>query len=194
MAFPADKHISPEEYLEIEINAQDKHEYSDGQVIAIAGATENHNRIVANLIGELHSFLKGKDCDVFPSDLRVTTPLLSSYMYPDVSIVCGDVEKRDGQFDTIANPSVVIEVMSPSTQERDLGFKFWYYLQIPSLKEYILIDGADYSARTIIKQKDDSFKVFNVEGVGTTLTINTIGMELPLADIYRKVSFAASDQ
>lgn len=187
MAFPAGKHISPEEYLEIEINAIEKHEYFDGQVIAMAGATENHNRIVANLIGELHNFLKGRDCDVFPSDLRVTTPLLSSYMYPDVSIVCGDLEKKENQFDTVTNPSVIIEVMSPSTQERDLGFKFWYYLQIPTLREYIIIDGSSYSARTIIKQQDDSFKVFNVEGATGSLFISTIGMDLPMADIYRKV-------
>ena len=189
MAYPAGKQVSPQEYLEIEINAEDKHEYFDGQVVAMAGATEIHNRIVANLIGELHNFLKDKDCDVFPSDLRVTTPLLSSYMYPDVSIVCGHVEKRDDQFDTITNPSVIIEVMSPSTQERDLGYKFWYYLQIPSLKEYILIDSQTHSVKTITKQGDNFFKTFDINDVNSCLTISTIGMTLPLNDIYRRVSF-----
>jgi len=189
MAYPAGTYISPEEYLQMEINAEEKHEYFDGQIIAMAGATENHNRIVANLIGELHNYLKDKDCDVFPSDLRVTTPLLSSYMYPDVSIVCGDIEKMEGTFDTVTNPAVVIEVMSPSTKERDMGFKFWYYLQIPSIKEYILIDGGSYSAKMIIKQGDNSFTTANIDGHDASLTIKSIGMTLPLADIYRKISF-----
>ena len=189
MAFPASDQVNHEAYLAMEINADEKHEYFDGRVIAMAGATEIHNRIVANLIGELHSFLKGKYCDVFPSDLRVTTPLFSSYMYPDVSIVCGDPDKPEGQFDTITNPSVVIEVMSPSTQDRDLGFKFWHYLQIPSLKEYILVDAASYSIRTIIKQGDNSFTTTNVQGLASTFSIQTIDLELPLSAIYRKVTF-----
>lgn len=189
MAHPVGKYISAEAYLEMERIAEERHEYFDGQIVAMAGATEIHNRIVANLIGEIHNFLKGKDCDVFPSDLRVTTPLLSSYMYPDVSIVCGDVEKQDNQFDTITNPSVVIEVMSMSTKDRDLGFKFWYYLQIPSLKEYILIDTATCSAKKITKQNDGSFKTFDISGQDKILTIESIKMGLPLSDIYRKVSF-----
>lgn len=190
MAYPAFEYVTPEEYLKIEIDADKKHEYFDGQVVAMAGATEAHNRIVANLIGELHKFLKGKGCDVFPSDLRVTTPLFSSYMYPDVSIVCGEIEKQKDQFDTITNPAVIIEVMSPSTMDKDLGFKFWYYLQIPSLKEYILVDAASYNVKKIIKQDDNSFKVFTSEGSEAALTIDTIQMHLPLKDIYYKVVIA----
>lgn len=189
MAFSAFDYISPGEYLTIEINATTKHEYFDGKVVAMAGASESHNRIVANLIGELHNFLKDKDCDVFPSDLRVTTPLFSSYMYPDVSIACGPLEKLEGQFDTITNPSVIIEVMSPSTQERDLGFKFWYYLQIPSLKEYILIDAATVSVKKITKLSDGSFRAATIIVPGGILPIDTIQMELPLSAIYRKVVF-----
>jgi len=194
MVNPAGKYISPEEYLEMETDAGEKHEYFDGHIFAMAGATEAHNRIVANLIGELHNFLKGKDCDVFPSDLRVTTPLFSSYMYPDVSIVCGNVEKREDNFDTVTNPSVVIEVMSPSTMDRDLGFKFWYYLQIPSLREYILIDAATYSVRTVLKQKDGSYKISNIQGMNSSINIDTIEMQLPLSDIYSKVLFSIENK
>lgn len=189
MAFPAFDYISPSEYLAREINAATKHEYFDGKVVAMAGATENHNRIVANLIGELHNFLKGNDCDVFPSDLRVTTPLFSSYMYPDVSIVCGSLEKLEDQFDTITNPSAIIEVMSPSTKERDLGFKLWYYLQIPSLKEYILIDAVSVSVKKITKLPDGSFRAVDINELESVLGIETIQMALPLSDIYRKVAF-----
>jgi len=192
MAYPAGKYISKEEYLELEVQAGDKHEYFDGQVVAMAGATEAHNRIVANLIGELHKLLKGSNCDVFPSDLRVTTPVFSSYMYPDVSIVCGDIEKQEDQFDTITNPSVIIEVMSPSTMERDLGYKFWYCLQIHSLREYILVDSSSYSVKTIIRQNDNSFKMSDCEGLDPLLTLQTINKQIALKDIYYKVSIPNS--
>lgn len=187
MAIPANKHTTPELYLQMEVNADEKHEFFDGEVVAMAGASESHNRIVANLIGEIHSHLKGKDCDVFPSDMRVTTPLLSSYMYPDISIVCGDIEKQPGQFDTLLNPSVIIEVMSPSTKERDMGVKFWYYLQIPSLKEYILVDAQTYNVKKIIRQQDGSFLTSDIAGMDKNLIIDSINIQLPIADIYRKV-------
>lgn len=189
MAIPANKHTTPELYLQMELNADEKHEFFDGEIVAMAGASEAHNRIVANLIGEIHNHLKGKDCDVFPSDMRVTTPMLSSYMYPDISIVCGDIEKQPEQFDTLLNPSVIIEVMSPSTKERDMGLKFWYYLQIPALKEYILVDTLSYSIKKIIRQQDGSFLTSDVTGIDKMLDINSINIHLPLADIYRKVTF-----
>ena len=110
-------------------------------------------------------------------------------MYPDVSIVCGNIEKRYGEFDTITNPAVIIEVMSPSTRERDLGFKFWYYLQIPSLKEYILVDAQSFSVKMITRQSDGLFETSELSGLHTDFIINAIGMTIPLQDIYRKISF-----
>ncbi len=188
MAAPALKYITPKEYLQMEILAYEKHEYFDGQVVAMAGAREAHNRIVANVIGELHAHLKGKTCDVFPSDLRIATPSSNSYMYPDVSIVCGDIKKKDGEFDTCTNPTVIIEVMSDSTRDRDMGYKFFYYQQIPSLKEYILIDSLTYFTETIYRQPDDSWKFDTVNDINSAVTVRSIDITLPLADIYYKVS------
>ncbi|MES2703960.1 MAG: Uma2 family endonuclease [Bacteroidota bacterium] len=183
------KYVTPEQYLREEAVAYEKHEYFDGHVIAMAGATESHNRIVRNLVGELHGFLKGKTCEVFPSDIRVATPFSNSYTYPDVTIVCGDTEMKEEGFDTLTNPSVIIEVTSPSTRDIDLGPKMWKYLQIPSLKEYIIIDSTTYNARTIRRATDNTYELTNVDGPDGSIRINTIGLQLSFTDIYYKVTF-----
>jgi len=187
MAYPAIKYISPEAYLEMEKDAFEKHEYFQGEVVAMAGATENHVRIARNLVGELYSFLKGKKCEVFGMDYRVTTPLFDSYMYPDVMIVCGKTEKKKDCFDTLTNPSVIIQILSPSTSEKDKGLKFLYYLQIPSLEEYILVDSNRYNVTTFRKQEDDSWKIFTTVDINASHVINTIQFELPLNDLYYMV-------
>ena len=190
MAATALKYISPKEYLEAEVLADEKHEYFDGNIINMAGAREAHNRIVANLMREIGVFLKGKSCDVFPSDLRIATPSSNSYMYPDSSIVCGDIEKKDGEFDTCTNPSVIIEVMSDSTRDKDRGFKFFYYQQIPSVKEYILIDSLSYFVQSIRRQQNDLWQFETIENINISLNIPSIGLSLPLSDIYYRVTFS----
>lgn len=190
MASPAVKYITPEEYLEAEVLAFEKHEYFEGHIVAMAGAREAHNRVVANLIGEAHQFLKGKSCDVFPSDLRISTPASTAYMYPDVSIVCGEVEKKDDQFDNCTNPAVIIEVMSDSTRDNDRGYKFFYYQQIPSVKEYILVDSTSCFVECIRRQSDDSWKFERVTDINASIHIHSIGLQLSLQDIYYRVSFA----
>jgi len=190
MAATALKFITPQEYLEAEVLADEKHEYFDGHIITMAGARDAHNRIVANLLGAIHSFLKSKTCDVFPSDLRIATPSSNAYMYPDVSIICGEVEKKDGEFDTCTNPSVIIEVMSDSTKDKDRGYKFFYYQQIPSVKEYILVDSISCFVQSIRRQQDDSWKFETIEDIKSSLIISTIGLLLLVSDIYYRVAFA----
>jgi Uma2 family endonuclease len=189
MPVTALKFITPREYLEAEVLADKKHEYFDGHVITMAGAREAHNRVVANLIAEIHGFLKTKSCDVFPSDLRIATPASNAYMYPDVSIVCGQAQMKDGEFDTCTNPSVIIEVMSDSTRDNDRGYKFFYYQQIPSVKEYILIDSISRFAECIRRREDGSWKFEQETGINASITIHTIGLTLSLQDIYYRVSF-----
>ncbi|MDQ6609888.1 MAG: Uma2 family endonuclease, partial [Bacteroidota bacterium] len=107
MASPAVQYVSVEEYFLLEEGVPEKHEYLEGKVIAMAGATEEHNRIVTNIIREVGSFLKGKGCDIFPSDFRVTSLAAKNYFYPDASIVCGETQMQPGVFDTLLNPVVV---------------------------------------------------------------------------------------
>jgi len=190
MAAPAIKYISPQDYLALEVVAEEKHEYFDGQVVAMAGAKEAHIRIAANLMLRIGIYLDGQSCDVFAADLRISTPSANSYMYPDLTIVCGDMEKKNNEFDACTNPSVIIEVMSESTRDRDMGYKFFYYQQIPSLKEYILIDSITHHAIVIHRQADDSWKFSNTTDINASISIQTIGLSVPMADIYAKVVFA----
>ena len=189
MGLPAFKLITVQEYLESEINAVEKHEFFDGEVFAMAGASEKHNRVVVNLTIEIGKHLKGKSCTIYPSDMRVATPQSDAYMYPDLSIVCGEIELKENIFDTLMNPSVIIEVMSPTTKVYDSGYKFFYYKQIPSLKEYIIIDPTQYFVAKFSRQIDNSWNIVETEGQNASIMINTIELEIPFDDIYYRVKF-----
>ena len=182
-------YTSAEEYLEMERASQEKHELHHGIIVTMAGASLNHNRIVSNLIGNINPFLKGKSCSVFPGDLRTKVLTKDSFTYPDVTIVCGEPELIDDHFDTILNPSVIIEVLSPSTEEHDKGFKFFYYMQIPSLKEYIMINSTGINIHISQKQNDTSWKFEEITDPASSLFINTIEQNIPVDDIYYEVKF-----
>ncbi|HRN57530.1 MAG TPA: Uma2 family endonuclease [Agriterribacter sp.] len=175
-------YISPEAYLAAERTARYRSEYYDGHIIAMAGAGLTHNVIVSNIIGSVYSFLKDKTCQVLPSDMRVSTPLQDAYMYPDAVIVCGGPQLEDDQFDTLLNPSVIFDVLSPSTS-MDKGRKFFFYREIPSLKEYIMIDTARKWVVVSRRQPDHSW-VFENIAEEAALTIQTINFTLTLREMY----------
>jgi Uma2 family endonuclease len=189
MAVPVFKTISATEYLEIERASKDKHELFHGRIMSMAGASISHNRIVSNMIGNLNTFLRGKDCEVFPSDLRVNIPSSESFTYPDVTIICGAPEMMDEKQDTIKNPSVIIEVMSPSTEQNDRGAKFFNYMQIQSLKEYVLISSTAVFAQTARRQSDSSWKFDELINLNDFLDIKSIAHEISLQEIYENVKF-----
>src|SRR5258708_21310022 len=124
---PKYNYISPEEYLEMERASNEKHEYYDGHVEAMSGASLRHGVIASNLYTEIGSFLKGTQCQVLPSEMRVATPNHDTYIYPDALIVCDKPELEDEKFDTLLNPTLVFEILSPFTQKNDLGYKLLYY-------------------------------------------------------------------
>ena len=167
-------YLSPEEYLAAERKAVEKHELMNGKIITMTGASLKHNQIVGNLIGSIHGFIKGKGCRVFPSDLRVNIPSTNSFTYPDLTIVCGEPELLDEHFDNLLNPSVIIEVLSPSTESYDRGNKFFTYQQISSLKEYILIDSASIKIQSITKKDDGLWKFQTLTNLAESLLISTI--------------------
>ncbi len=179
--------ISPQEYLSIERGAKEKHEYFEGKVIAMGGASLAHNRIVVNLIKKTGSFLEGKPCEILPSDIRISAPSYKSYMYPDATIICGKPELEDDKFDILKNPSVIFEALSPSTEDHDRGKKFFFYRQIPSLKEYILIDTTKYFVEVSRRQPDNSWLFEEISGEDSALHLATIDYELPLKELYRNV-------
>jgi Uma2 family endonuclease len=189
MGSPALKTISVEDYLRMEETAETKHEYVDGDIVAMAGATREHNEIVSNLIRELGGCLKGKPCGIYPSDFRLTTPAGQNYFYPDATVVCGDVQLKDGVFDSLLNPVIIIEVMSAGTENIDRGYKFFHYQQIRSLQEYILIDSRQKAVEAIRRQDNDTWKFEKLLPADESLHLQTVGCTLTFDDIYYRVEF-----
>jgi Uma2 family endonuclease len=183
---PAPKYnnISPDEYLALERENEERNEYYDGLVLAMSGASLEHNAIDRNLLGILYGFLKGKECQVLPSYMRVSAPGRENYMYPDASIVCGKPDLEDDKFDTLTNPSVIFEILSPSTKGADKRRKFFFYMQIPSLREYIMVDSERRHIIISRKQPDGSWKFEELHADATALFIQTINFSLPVSELY----------
>ena len=181
---PKYNYISPEEYLVFERTAEYKNEYYYGQVLAMSGASLKHNIIDRNLLRTIGPFLKGKDCNILPGNMRVSTPNHDSYMYPDALIVCGEPVLEDKQFDTLTNPSVIFEILSPSTRSIDKGRKFFFYQQILSLQEYFMIDSLKRFIHIARKQSDQSWVVETINEEITQILITTINLHVSLDEIY----------
>ena len=182
-------YISAEEYLDLERKASEKHEFMNGEIIKMNGVSLKHGIITGNLIGEIGLFLKGKNAEVFSGNLRLYIPVANSFVYPDLTIVCGKPELLDGHFDNLLNPTVIIEVLSPSTESYDRGNKFFTYQQIPSFKEYILVDTSACILQTIVKKDDGLWQFATITNSANTLTIHSIGQTILVSDIYDGVDF-----
>ena len=182
-------YVSQETYLETERGALEKHEYYQGEIFAMSGASAKHNRIFTNLFGELSYKLKGKGCVPYGSDLRIHIPKNTLYTYPDISIICGEMELTDDKFDTATNPSVIIELLSHSTRNYDKGEKFTLYRDIHSLQEYILIDTEKIYVEKHIRNADNSWQLTDYKSIENSFTISTIQLSFLLMDIYEGISF-----
>ena len=179
--------ISQEDYLTGERQATEKHEYFEGEVFAMSGASFNHNQIASSLMVSVGSYLKGKKCNIFGSDLRVHIPLNTLYTYPDLSIVCGKPQFVDEVFDTLLNPKVIIEILSTSTKDYDKGSKFTLYRSIPSLEEYILVDSEQVFVERFFKNKEGSWTLVEYKVLEDHLAISSIEYSLTLSEIYANV-------
>jgi Uma2 family endonuclease len=187
MASLPDYYLSPEEYLAAERRAEFKSEYVEGVVYAMSGASVPHNLIVANLIITLGSQLRGGPCRVFPSDLKVHVPFGRNYFYPDVSIVCGEIEFFDEQRDVIQNPIVIIEVLSESTAAFDRGKKFQSYQQIESLKEYLLVSQDEQVVEHYLRRDDGHWLYTKIGRHDESIELPNISCRLSVRDIYNNV-------
>ena len=174
---PQTKFYSVEEYLEMEEQSIEKHEYYAGEIFAMYGAGINHNRIVRNALIEIGQHLREKECEIFPSDLKIHIEEVSLFTYPDLSIICEGPHFYENRNDTITNPSVLIEVLSPSTKDYDRGEKFGFYRQIPSLQEYILISSQKMHLEKYVRQPQNKWLLTEYKGEDETITIETIHTE-----------------
>lgn len=184
---------SVEEYLRQERDAIDKHEYRDGHVVAMAGGSPDHSLIIANVIGETRNRLDGKPRRVYDSNLRVRAAGTSLYTYPDVSIICGQVEldPDDSLGQTVLNPTAVMEVLSPSTEAYDRGEKFERYRRIPSLREYVLITQSAPRIEMFFRREDGSWLFHAYTGLDAVTRLRCVEIDLPLAEVYEGITFAA---
>lgn len=190
-AFIDSRFYTVEEYLEMEEASETRHDYLDGRIFDMAGGSAEHNTIAVNLIGELRQVLKGSSCRVFGLDHRLQDARSTLYTYPDVQIVCGEPEYRpdDKRRTTLTNPKVIIEVLSPSTEAYDRGDKFARYIALPSLVDYLLVSQKSARVDTFHRQGDGTWRFSWVEGLNQTLVVEAVGVTVPLAEIYRDVTF-----
>jgi Uma2 family endonuclease len=179
-------YFSPEEYLERERRAEYKSEYFVGDIVAMAGAKRNHNLVSNNVSASLTAQLRDAPCEVYANDMRVQADGEKQYSYPDVVIVCGEPQFRDGREDTLLTPTIVVEVLSPSTESRDRGEKFLRYRQISSLTDYLLIAQNERRGEQFIRQADGSWRMVETSNEGE-VRLESVGCTLALANIYNKV-------
>lgn len=180
--------LTPEEYLSFERKAEYKNEYYKGEVFAFAGASLRHNRIAANILAHIYPQLRSGNCSAFPSDLRITIPQTPHYTYADVVIVCGEPQLDDNFEDNLLNPTVIVEVLSPSTESYDRGKKFESYQRIASLMEYVLVSQDVPRVEQFLRQPDGRW-LYSETTADSTLKLTSIDCELSLSDIYDKVQF-----
>ncbi|MDT4953495.1 MAG: hypothetical protein QOJ02_1633 [Acidobacteriota bacterium] len=180
-------YLTPEEYLAIERQAEYKSEYLAGEVFAMVGASRKHNLITANIIVALGQQLKDKPCELYPSDMRVRVPATGLYTYPDVVVACNEPKFDDDSFDTLLNPILIVEVLSPSTASYDRTRKFGHYRKIESLAEYLLVAQDEYKIEQYVKQPDERWLLSDISSLEGTVELASIQCTLKLADVYAKV-------
>ncbi len=181
--------ISPSQYLKDEVASLEKHEYYQGEIFAMGGASLNHNIISVELLHQFKLKLKGKKCKPLGSDMRLHIPQNTLYTYPDVTVYCGDVEITDQPFDTAMNPVIIIEVLSKSTKNYDRGNKFALYRQIKTLTDYILVDSESILVEHNSKKGDGFWQLREYKSLDNSFKIDSIKIDFQLAEIYEGTNF-----
>jgi Uma2 family endonuclease len=180
-----------DEYFRMETDAEERHEFHEGRVVAMAGGTGRHSRIAANVIGRLLGRLEGNGCYPLDSNIRIRIPRKAKYYYSDCVVVCGEL-----QYDpaappetTIQNPRLIVEVLSDSTEAFDRGDKFTDYREIESLREYILIAQHTPRVEVYVRLPDGMWRFQPAAGLEASAKLEELGIELPLAEVYAGITF-----
>mgnify|MGYP006306247721 CR=1 FL=1 len=180
--------IFPIDYLEFERSSNLRHEYFNGEIFAMTGSSLSHNRISSNIVHGIRSKVSDSACDVFSNDMRVKVDELEKYTYPDVVIVCSDIEiEKIKGMETLLNPVVIFEILSDSTEEYDRGDKFTHYRFIPSLREYILVSQKEFLVEKYLIDDKLMWNLTTYDNKEDILNIDSISCSLPLSEIYYRV-------
>ncbi len=189
------RYYTPEEYLALEEKASTKSEYFRGRIYQMSGASLNHNRITVNLTGLLYRALGGKSCEVFSGDMRLLVKANGLYTYPDIMVICGPIDLIAGQVDTVANPLLIIEVLSNSTADYDRTDKFELYKALNTLQNYVLIDQHRPYIQSFNRLENEprlwSLETFN--GLDKQLRLPALDLELNLGDIYNRAEWSETE-
>ncbi len=185
----AERLYTPEEYLAMEEAADYKSEYRDGRIVAMSGGSLNHSLIAGNIHNALYQALENKPCQVHGSDLRLHIQRRRLYTYPDLMVICGKPQFVKGRTDTVTNPVLLVEVLSPSTRDYDRVQKFASYKQIDSLQEYLLVDSERVHV-TRLAREGSKWTIEMFDELDDTVHLQSIDCEIPLRRMYLKVDFA----
>jgi len=183
------RYYSPQEYLELEVNSEIRHEYINGLIIPMTGGTPNHNQLALNFSGTLNYLLKRQPYQVFVTDQRLWIPSRKIHTYPDIMVVKNPLEYEQGRKDTLVNPVMIAEVLSKSTKSYDRDEKFAAYRTISSLQEYILIDQYTMHIEQYFKTDNNQWIFSEFTDGNINLNLASISCQMTLSDIYDKVDF-----
>lgn len=180
--------VSPGEYLALEREAEYKSEYLNGDIFAMTGASRKHNLITSNMSAEFIRQLKSRPCEAYVSDMRVKVTATGLYTYPDVVVVCGEPKFEDAYVDTLLNPTVLVEVLSTSTERYDRIAKSSYYRTLDSLAEHLLVAQDKHRVEQYVRQPDGQWLLIDYRSLEDVAKLQSIDCSLALRDVYDKVS------
>ncbi len=189
MALPENSDWTAEAYLAYDRDQVVKHEFIDGQPLAMSGASRAHNLLVTAIVSAFYAGLRGRPCEVYPSDMRVQVGDSALYTYPDVTVVCGEPIFTDSHVDTLTNPTLLVEILSESTERYDRGVKFQGYRQLASLREYLLVSQTEQRIERYLRGDNDTWTLTDTHGHDKTLNLPYIELELSLATLYERLDF-----
>ncbi len=186
-------YITVKEYLALDADSDIRYEYADGEIFAMAGASRNHNLITSNAHVSLANQIRNRPCEVYQSDMRVQTKENSAYRYPDIVVVCAEPIFADTNPVSLINPTLIIEVLSDSTAEKDYEQKSREYRQMPSVQEYVLISQTTARIQRYLKQDDFNWLYTDLVGLNQQLHLQSIDCNLEFSEVFRRVDFEVSD-
>lgn len=191
---PTKRRFTIAEYLALEADSLEKHEYYQGEIFAMAGATIPHNEISGNIYHALRNALRGKDCRPYGSDLRIRVKKPNLYTYADTLVICGKIERDVDDKNSVTNPRVIFEVLSKSTENYDRGQKWEFYQQLESLREYVLVSQSEAKVTRYYREEGGAWQYLLITGLDHVLALESVGCELPLGEIYENVNLGPEEE
>ncbi|MFA7240107.1 MAG: Uma2 family endonuclease [Sulfuricellaceae bacterium] len=188
MGYALKNRISPEAYLEMEMTSEERHEYVDGEIFAMSGASSPHNLIAGNLYMAFRAHLRGKPCQVFMSDIKLRVEAANCYFYPDLMVTCSEIDRQSRY--VMNEPMLVVEILSPSTTLFDYNNKFAAYRQLPSLQEYVLVDAARMGIDCYRRNERDEW-ILRPYGAEESVVLHSLDLTFPVEAAYLDVDLTA---